>query len=791
MFYFYGLSEELPAATVPSWFSNLSVPSNLRRPGLQAAQQQAHTEPVSTRPETTTVDRWFQPLSTPVFARSLPKACASPALIWSTFTPAVVVTVTVSSWFAPFSNPLRQAPRAYLVPPPTGPPNTSPETTTVDRWYQPLSVPPVLRRTMPVAQQQAHTEPVSLAAETVSEDRWHQPLSLPPVLSKRGLSAAAQQSHTEPVSISPETTTVDRWFAPLGLPVWPKPALAAARQLAFTAPVLPQPDAALIQTYPPLSTPTPRKAGLPASAQQAHTEPVSTAPETVTEDRWHQPLSLPPVLAKPGLKAAQQQFYTAPASTLPESVSLDRWQQPLSVPVPSQKRQQPAALTWSGFTPPAVAPVTIAGWLDPFPDFARKAQIPGAFLGAYVAPVSLAPETTTLDRWFQPLSLPQPRPVLRIQPAALTWSGFTPVAATTPFGWFQPLSNAIVRRRVQQPAFAAPILPLPDAARIQTYPPLTTLAPPKLRLLTAQQQPHTEPVSTSPEATTLDRWYQSLSLPVRRVPALLAGNQRALFWSTFTPAPPAPIAVTPGTGSLVFTGFAPTITQLPSGLFSLSNSDILIEAFGRIGVQPPEITRHHLLTGRNAINLEVQSWTNESTTQWSVVTNTVQLVPGQATYQLPANMVDLFELTMLDTYGNTALLLPMERSQYAAIANKLTLGVPTFYWLQKLRPPQITLWQVPAQPNVLTWYGLQQIQDSNLGSAEVPNVPYRGIDALCARVAVRLCEEFGPKDRRANAAMKKQKIALAKIAWEKFQRRDQEQGPTTIRLMTKKYRRIR
>jgi hypothetical protein len=58
-------------------------------------------------------------------------------------------------------------------------------------------------------------------------------------------------------------------------------------------------------------------------------------------------------------------------------------------------------------------------------------------------------------------------------------------------------------------------------------------------------------------------------------------------------------------------------------------------------------------------------------------------------------------------------------------------------------------------------------------------------------VAVRLCEEFGPRDRKANAAMKKEKIALAEIAWNKFQMRDQELGPTKITLNTKKYRRIR
>lgn len=220
--------------------------------------------------------------------------------------------------------------------------------------------------------------------------------------------------------------------------------------------------------------------------------------------------------------------------------------------------------------------------------------------------------------------------------------------------------------------------------------------------------------------------------------------------------------------------------------FALPNSGVIYEAFDRVQKRPSEVDRHMLLSARTSLNLELLSWSNETFNFWKTTNGTIPLVAGQATYTLPANLSTLEELYYSHVNGLGAginsdrIMVPMERTQYAELTNKLQGGIPTQYWYDMSAPQQqVTVWMVPlagqAAPNyVLNWYGLQQIQDANLGSGENPDIAYRAYDALCARVAMRLAEKFAPDKL-------KDKAALADIAWNNLQRRDQGKGNTVIR----------
>ena len=236
--------------------------------------------------------------------------------------------------------------------------------------------------------------------------------------------------------------------------------------------------------------------------------------------------------------------------------------------------------------------------------------------------------------------------------------------------------------------------------------------------------------------------------------------------------------------------------------FQLANASVILEAFDRIEIRPPMIDRHMLESARRSLNLEVLSWSNETFNYWKLTNGTINLVVGQATYTLPPNLVTLEELyyTQVNGLGSNVnsdrIMTPIERTQYSQIVNKLQPGIPTQYWFQMLIVPQITIWMVPqtgqAAPNfVLNWYGLQQIQDATYASGETPDIHYRATDALCARVALRLAEKFGPADPSAKMALMKEKAALADMAWNNLQRRDQEPGPTSIRLNTSSYATLR
>ncbi len=227
--------------------------------------------------------------------------------------------------------------------------------------------------------------------------------------------------------------------------------------------------------------------------------------------------------------------------------------------------------------------------------------------------------------------------------------------------------------------------------------------------------------------------------------------------------------------------------------FALSNFSIVADAFERIQIPPESTTPQQLISARNSLNLELLEWSNRGFNFWKLTSGTINLVVNQATYVLPSTLVTLTELWYSVVNGGGTgvnqdrIMVPIDRTSYAQIVNKLQPGIPTQYWLQMLSPaPQITIWQVPqsgqvAPAAVLNWYGLEQIEDANVSGAETPDIHYRATEALIAGLALRLCEKFGPTQPQARQAMMLEKKTLADNAWNNLERRDQEPGYITFR----------
>lgn len=242
------------------------------------------------------------------------------------------------------------------------------------------------------------------------------------------------------------------------------------------------------------------------------------------------------------------------------------------------------------------------------------------------------------------------------------------------------------------------------------------------------------------------------------------------------------MALAPGTTSGTYNG-------------NFSNAKVVFEAFDRIGIRAPSLTRHHMLSARDSLFLELESWsTKGGPNLWKVIDGTINLQAGVGTYQLPTSLITLTEVwySIVDGIApgvnSDRIMIPINRSQYAMISNKLQQGTPTQFWFERLQVPEVTLWQVPQSgqvaPNyIVQWFGLRQIQDANLATGEVPDVVYRSLDALCACMAERLAEKFAP-DR---LAVMEQRAAKA---WAQFATDDQEMGPVTMQPNLSGYGRI-
>jgi len=123
----------------------------------------------------------------------------------------------------------------------------------------------------------------------------------------------------------------------------------------------------------------------------------------------------------------------------------------------------------------------------------------------------------------------------------------------------------------------------------------------------------------------------------------------------------------------------------------------------------------------------------------------ITLVPGTATYDLPADTVDLLEHVIRTNAGNTATqadltITRISVSTYATLPNKLQQARPIQVWIQRLvDAPKITVWPVPdsSQTYTFVYWRLRRIQNAGDG-VNTMDMPFRFIPAMVAGLSYHL-----------------------------------------------------
>lgn len=82
--------------------------------------------------------------------------------------------------------------------------------------------------------------------------------------------------------------------------------------------------------------------------------------------------------------------------------------------------------------------------------------------------------------------------------------------------------------------------------------------------------------------------------------------------------------------------------------FALSNADIIVEAYERIGIGAAAFDPRHLRSARRSLNIELQEWANRGVNLWTVQQYSVPLTQGVSLYALPPEIVN-----PLDVYIRT------------------------------------------------------------------------------------------------------------------------------------------
>jgi hypothetical protein len=177
--------------------------------------------------------------------------------------------------------------------------------------------------------------------------------------------------------------------------------------------------------------------------------------------------------------------------------------------------------------------------------------------------------------------------------------------------------------------------------------------------------------------------------------------------------------------------------------FNLDLTEVVEEAFERAGSEMR--TGYDLRTARRSLNLLFADWANRGLNMWTFEQGTIPLVPGTATYNLPADTVDLMEHVIRTGAGSASTqadltITRISVSTYATIPNKLQQARPIQVWIQRLVDnPTITVWPVPdsSQTYTFVYWRLRRIDDAGTG-VNTMDVPFRFLPCMVAGLAYYL-----------------------------------------------------
>ena len=176
--------------------------------------------------------------------------------------------------------------------------------------------------------------------------------------------------------------------------------------------------------------------------------------------------------------------------------------------------------------------------------------------------------------------------------------------------------------------------------------------------------------------------------------------------------------------------------------FNMDLTELVEEAFERAGGELR--TGYDLRTASRSLNLMFSQWANKGLNMFTYEEGSIALVPGQSTYSLPADTVDLLEHVIRTGAGSASTqadltITRISVSTYATIPNKLTQARPIQVWIERLNTPVIHVWPVPdnTQTYTFVYWRLRRIQDAGTG-VNTMDMPFRFYEAMTAGLAYHL-----------------------------------------------------
>jgi hypothetical protein len=195
--------------------------------------------------------------------------------------------------------------------------------------------------------------------------------------------------------------------------------------------------------------------------------------------------------------------------------------------------------------------------------------------------------------------------------------------------------------------------------------------------------------------------------------------------------------------------------------------EIIEEAYERIGLQA--VSGYQLKTARRSLNILFQEWGNRGVHYWEVAETNIDLIEGQTEYNFfrasgdgtssttnaPSSVfgvADILEVTLRSNRTQTTqadqALTKINRAAYSALANKLSKGTPSQYYVQRLiDKTTLTVYPTADSSNALKdlhIYYVKRIQDVDATYTDATDVPYRFVPCMVSGLAYYLAQKYAP-----------------------------------------------
>ena len=184
--------------------------------------------------------------------------------------------------------------------------------------------------------------------------------------------------------------------------------------------------------------------------------------------------------------------------------------------------------------------------------------------------------------------------------------------------------------------------------------------------------------------------------------------------------------------------------------FNMDFTEIAEEAWERAGREMR--SGYDLRTARRSMNLLTIEWQNRGINMWTIEEGTLNLAQGTATYDLPADTIDLLEHVVRTGSGNISTqsdlnITRISVSTYSSIPNKLSQGRPIQMYIDRGQAhPTATVWPVPDQGTlvapyyILKYWRMRRIEDAGTG-VNTADVNFRFLPCLVAGLAYYIAQK--------------------------------------------------